>query len=482
MRRPRLAAALWLLLSVSAFAAPLRTATLEPRLSPQVPGVEAAAAPVPLAAALEPAALAPLPEAAASVMQAANALPVIRVYFAREPGFGHQSATLAAARRLRELGYEGRLEAVFDNSGADLPGKLAALLPGFQPEDVRRQTIPSLGMTVESHVTLERRAAPRVPLAITGGDDWGSHGRFDRLRADTYLRLSPNGWASGDKVYRGEKVAAEEVAGPTRVLYTPSGPDAAREALGTLESAAAEKAQGLRTLLDALPANNLWPVYGLAFMSEDELHDAALGVVLAQQRNPELFGGRGVVAPLLLDSRRKVDQVFHMADERLEGRLRRASIDDPNLLFELNGLKLGELLFLETGPVPPAVFEHLFAKATVPPTLEGKNAAALAGLLGIPFLPVRPNATTDVLSEAIERDPMRAGEAARLLSARHPDGSAEGLFSLLADTGADEIARFVAEAMRPGSPLRRLFADLRQRPDDYGRDKLLQGLKAALSR
>jgi len=444
--------------------APAAAAAAAPRLE----------APGPLAAALEaPVAAQALPPDVQAVVAAANALPEIRVYFANEPGLGHQSASLAAMRRLRDLGYEGRLEAVYDGDAGELAAKVATLLP--DPA--------ALGATVETTASLLRRNAPPVDLALSGGDDAAGPGRLTRLRALRYLRLSPANWIAGDELWELGRSGPRALGTDGATLFRPGGPAEAEAAVSALERGfgAEAKAAGLRSLLRALPAHDLLPIYGLAFMTSQSLHDVLLGAALARRERPDLFGGRGLVAPLLLPAGGKLAEALRTADPRLSAAVLRARVEDPGLEETLARLKPGQLLALETGPVPPAVFERLFAAATLPPVLEGKNAASLAGLLGLPFLPVRAAATLDFMCRVLREDAHRAGDASELLGMTRSGSSSKELLDVLA-MNAPEIAGLIVRAADPASPLRRLFADFRQRQDDFGRDKLVRGLKAAFSR
>ncbi|MET5012753.1 hypothetical protein AAHH80_36940, partial [Burkholderia pseudomallei] len=57
---------------------------------------------------------------------------------------GHQTANLRLVQRLRELGYQGRVQVIYDDGVA---AKFRVLVPGFNEAEkgLQRLTVPKLG-------------------------------------------------------------------------------------------------------------------------------------------------------------------------------------------------------------------------------------------------------------------------------------------------------------------------------------------------
>lgn len=468
------------------------------------------------------AAAAPAPEPAAlPEIERLNELGEVRVLFANAPGFGHQAATLSLVRRLRELGFRGKIDAVFEDDTRYfqsneplLRAKLAELLPGFDPLARGEQRIKTLGMAIRPmsrHVEATRarrtpldlllrrpgkaRVAP-VTLALSGGADKLSSKQVEELGAETFLRLGPMGWDQKhyeDQVWRRGEIEKVEGNWKRALIYEPAGLDAADDAyfkrlpLGAHERG---RARALAALARKAREADVLPVYGLAFMDGQMLYRTALAVSEALEQRPELFRGKGVILPLLLDApkvedgferlmrgapARSEESIRGMA-ARLQRRLVYASVSDPDIEKTLARLDGDQILVLRVGPVPPTFFEWLFRVATLPPTLEGMNGRNLARLLGKPFIPVHQAATRYLQGH------MQGGGAERLK--RAIAAAQEGLWGQPGswEPGVRALKDYLVEAMTPGSALNLQAQASRLRSDDREQDKLLAGLRAALGR
>jgi hypothetical protein len=476
-------------------APPAQSAATSGSAADAAPGIAAA----PIAAPVESGAV--LPE-----IEHLNRLGAVRLYFAPAPGFGHQMATLSLARRLRDLGYRGELEAVFamdeKNPGepaqyASVSRKLAELLPEFDPNEAADQFIPSLRMSVRSQASFEA-SHERMPMGMTGGAD-KDRSYASELDTDRFLRLGPMDWTKyADHVLAPGEDEGSAVPGNAdrTLLYRPAGPEDIHDGFfaGLDPSKYAEaKRDGLALLAREARARDVLPAYGLTFLGGAGLHRLALAVSQALDRRPDLFRGRGVIVPLLLDvpdMARSVQslvdrlpefslpkdrlEALKRANTRLRARFQFASITDPDLGSTLDALVAGDILFLKTGPVPPPFFEWLFANATMPPTLEGKNSMNLARLLGIPYVPVTPDAYNG-LRERLPKMGRRAWDLSEHLGrmARFGEGGSSYDYESAAD--------FLIDAMTPGSMLRRFFEEARLRQDDYAKDKLLAAIRHAMA-
>ncbi len=436
-----------------------------------------------------------------------KSLDKIRVYFANAPGYGHQMATLSIVRRLRELGFKGKIEGVYDAGrafdGVMMPTKLGQLIPDFKPyqgDDV--QKIQSLGMTMRSFESFSKKGK-RVPLALTGGDDHIKFNMTERFKADVFLGLAPFDWQAYE-----EKIWIKGKTGPMKIkygnnpvfVYAPAREriDAGYFADLYQANVPKRKADGLALLHREIGQHELLAAYGLHFFNAAMLHRLLLGISDSMDRSPNLYPRRGVVIPLLLDIENKIielqdclrhpklnddgllGRILHIkrlwalkaANARLRERVQIASITDRDLGEKLRRLKKNGILILKTGTVPPAVFEFLFAHSTLPPTLEGSNAINLARLLGIPFLPVNSLAFEGLRSA----DAKTRAKKGLFLSGQYD------LKYKSDDYDFEHISAYISAAMTPDSPLRRMFSAGKIRQDDYTQDKLISAVEFALPR
>ncbi len=438
----------------------------------------------------------------------------IRVFFSAAPGFGHQSATLAIARHLRELGFKGEIEGVYFDRDCEwrhdqrpTSEKLAVLIPRFDPKRWEDQKIPKLNMTLRSYSSFAKRNDP-VGLAITGGLDYLQTLQWnlgikqkhfgDIFNAEFFLRLSPKGWDE----YQDElwiRGASRPKRIPTtdhhQLLYKPaSRAEAAREIASLPEG---PKKDGLRALLGGLQGRALLPAYALdlGFTSAEAVHRLLLGLSEAMESSDFPLSD-GVVVPLLCDLQEKMPELEHIllhpgssreisklsperrkridkANDRLRERLKMVSIEADWLPEELTQLAPGQILFVKVGPVPPLLFEYLFRRSSLPPTLAGRNAVSLARMLGIPFLS-KYQADLNEVAGASPLGPDPAVE--RLLAGR----SGKGLIDSWVNNrnyDFESLADFIRAAVRPRSALRRAFRAARIRPNDPSYDKLALGLR-----
>ncbi len=446
----------------------------------------------------------------------------IRAVFVDAAGYGHQTATLSLIRRLRELGYEGKLEAVFENDILDedrgLSKKLGQLLPEFDPFGPAVQHLPGLGLTMRDLGPRDRGQGPvrlePVALAFTGGaDPKRSYAR--KYNADVFLRLGPMGWLEQNywEVYPDQLYRRDQEAGiPIRsrrdapLIYRPLAEEMddawfSRIAPANLEP---EKAAGLKTLARRIEEHDVLAAYGLQYFNEDRLTLLLVSISHAMETRPELFKGRGVVVPLLSEFQGAIAGVQSRLDHprrdngwiaaprrgaaisskrKAARRVSFADVRDPDLDVTLRRVGPGDIVVVETGAVPPALFERLFSASTLPPTLEGCNATNLARLLGLPFLPVTMW-QLDRLVDRFAASEAKRREVSRLVYSRRAGMHDSIAYALLGGEGEfafERIAAYIAAAMTPGSSLRRMFEDAKLRQDDYIRDKLVFAARRALA-
>lgn len=386
-----------------------------------------------------------------------NRLGYVRLYFTAAPGFGHQSATLAIARRLRDLGYTGKLDAVYQEQDVRLGDpthygtvaqKLEKLLPEFDANGPSQQYIASLDMTIRPKSGLGL-LSKKAPVAMTGGADH-PESFLKTVKAKLFLRLGPTDWGGyADTVYRngGRRFTVKRNADKP-LLYSP----------------ASEPGAGMEVLAGAARRADVLPLYGLVFATPGMIQDLVEAAKEVQTRRPDLLRGKGVVMPFLLNESALWSMVAR--NYRNDPRVKTASIGDPDLAGVIAALGPEDILLLKTGPVPPSMFEWLFRASTLPPTLEGKNAMTLARMLGIPYIPLKGNSLGDLKNHTHDQD-----------VGAHLDG-------VVPDQAfgwkADALAAYLIDALTPGSSLRAFFTRAMFRQDDYQNDKLLRAVSVVL--
>jgi hypothetical protein len=186
----------------------------------------------------------------------------IRIFMAQAPGTGHQGATVALMQRLRDLGFSGTFDVIYDDThgGDDLsnPQKLESLLPGFKAGGDAIQNIEPLGLDVQV-MSLSTFQGNRNPLpakhGFTGGLDNTKkpEGILKKLEVDFFVQLQPLNWVDGKRgvAYQDENGdeqfhEMEELA-ELGYIYDVTRPDIEKE-LGT--AGAENKIAGVKKFLE----------------------------------------------------------------------------------------------------------------------------------------------------------------------------------------------------------------------------------------
>lgn len=404
----------------------------------------------------------------------------VRIFVDGAPGNGHQAASVGVVRRLRQLGYKGRLEVVYEH---DVKAKLGYLLPGFNPRGSNSQTLAS-GVSAVSFKRFDKEPSlrRRVALGISGAGSFGMH---PDLAVDSLLRLQPQGWYG----YYDMRVGGKTIELPDSLremgfvydIASPADPAAFVRKEMSASGKLARKGRPLASILGGTDRYELLPAYGLGYDGVPKLTNLLKAIRDAQVSSPDAFRG-GVVIPLVsnLNAREMaeltvgptrwdwLDAVFGFLRAMLGTQrvqlpagppVEIVSATDPRLRGKLQRLDRGEILIVRLGPLPPTVFDYLFSRASMPATVAGKNATNVARLIGRPFL----NTIADI-PEGLEKDDLVRD--AHLDLGRRSEGSVSAL------------ARFLVEGMKRDSPLSRLYAPLSPGSQPLKSDKLAQGLLA----
>jgi hypothetical protein len=385
-----------------------------------------------------------------------HAQPVIRIYITKAPRSGHQAAGVKAMQRLRELGFTGTFEVVYDEEAA---AKLKVLIPGFENARGGKQTIesPSLGKLALVSVphSKELVGSEKASLALSAAFDKGE-GRFllSTLNAKSLVFLQPRGWYPGilpRKIYFDDRSETIDLSH----LYDMSIPTERSNPAQLLNSinhdlsnqpSLVEKREGLGELVQMTEKADFLPVYAADFQGSPvhRLELLVKAIQRAKEIAPENFS-QPVIIPVFSDleqaDRRAISDSMHALSAQC------SEVSDPHSFAgdSLTGLPRSvRVVFV--GPVSPDIFDGFFSRATLPVLLEGKNLSNHMRNLGQPFINVM-GSTADLTGYEATSEPLRS----RILTAYQSFASPE-------KANPDAVAHFFVEAKQPDSPLKKFFS------------------------
>jgi hypothetical protein len=414
----------------------------------------------------------------------------IRAFVTWGPGNGHESATVTMVNEIRQLGFRGRFEVVYDDASK---GKLGFLIPGFDPKGPAAQRLDGQGMTLVSQSHFAASRPRRVALGITGGyntappeagmstlHNWqGSRPSPDCMKVnaiDLLLKLQPKNWTQGSHEIRRPDGDVCHLGELVRLGYSHPLPRVdglkrfLESQLGHVPSLRS-KIPGVRSVLEAAASGQqeLLPVYGVGTNHRPEAAaDVARVIKIARALGTahEKYGKRGErlrrssVVPLFVPF-----DAEHLAQIRSAfpagSRVQLLDVNDARTPARIGRARAGQVTLVYVGPVSKGVFEHTFARAaTLPGMVAGANATDLMQAWGRPYLNMK---------RAIELPGLSSRRGIRLLQrAMHElnDPTSEG---------HDALARVLVLTRKPGSVYRRHFA-ARRHGDPLGQSKTVAGL------
>ena len=396
---------------------------------------------------------------------------LIRIAVPSAPGNGHQAVGATIAKRLRELGFKGQFEILYDGLIKD---KLDLTLPGFDPEGPYKQSLPVLGartLAVKNGTLMD---LPKADLGISASNGFMS----GQLRAETELRVGPYAWEF-PTVTSGANGVTKHFPELHDYLFSfaPPRPSNVEKFLSESLSGSTrlrEKIGGLQALERHRQRVELLPAYGLSDVGDEGKVGALLKAVSAAQDLAGDFFRSGVVIPFFSylngDSLERLQA--SLLTSSISERVKMVSVRDAGAVESaLSALAPGQILLLRVGGVSQDVFEYFFSRQTLPGTMAGANGQNLMRVLGLPFL-LTVDKETEGLKEISRRlpDPERSllEEAGRVLRGDSAD--------------AQPLARFLLEGRNPDSTISRAFAAAK--PSELKHDKLavLLALAARLRR
>lgn len=315
------------------------------------------------------------------VKQFLGTLSNIRIGFEKSPGFGHQSATVATMDAIREIGYTGWFEIVYEPENAP---KLHTLMPGdFDKDGPALQVVANKKL---KFVGVGNKEAPKKKgeVGLFGANDHGHSG--SRLNTDYALTLQPFEWHQTRRV---EAFGEERLLEPERTTpelqrqspmafqYDVNSPDDPHQLVDDNLPNNPVLATNLKALLDVASqgAVDMQAIYGLTD-TESELGALVDGVRWAQNNGPtNVRCGATIIA-----------MIPGVADNMVPQNVQIIDLATPGADQALSGLGGTDIAVVKTGRMPQPLFRELYRTSSLPPVLEGANTANFMRLTGLPYM------------------------------------------------------------------------------------------------
>lgn len=394
---------------------------------------------------------------------------LIRIYVDSAPGFGHQSAGISVMRRLREIGFHGEFEVVYQPSVA---AKIKKIYPGF-PEGIEHEVHY---IAVQDYQELRKQGKIQsIPLAISGADD-GFGVQFARISsAKNYLRLQPLGW--GDSALYDQYVHTLTSLKPLP-LTNISSPDTTQfqETLNTQTDLPEDKKAFAKRFAELAPDHFSFPVYGVGIQAyaAARMYFYAKAVKAAAQK---LNSSKAVIIPVVSPfNELEMDMIqktfgktpgFEAASAtELRGQ-KQMHLLSPAEFAELKALKPGNLYFVFVGSVPQNVYNFFYEQANLPVWVAGKNAMSFAASKGKAYL----NTVDDYHLPGKENlSPAASNTISRAYTA-----FSVGFQEYANQTHLSNLNKFIQQAATPGTEINNFYSGIGKQMSSN--DKVLEGLR-----
>lgn len=415
------------------------------------------------------------------------------------PGTGHQAMTLDMIHRVLHLGYEGRIQVVYDDhilyGFGDNRYKLATLFEKFNPEGSGLQRL-SETLELISLSEFQTRSQQQVDMAIAPAHDGGGYlfgqqtGALPSvLKASLVLTINPSNWIypAMVTVQRGFKVyekplpqldsfqILQEVPSESAALNSAKVWD--RQNRKVLGGASEEFLRNILKVTGGTHASwDLAPIYGLGFMKtssklsgEAVLVNYVRALARAMKVSPKNFKRSGVILPIFND----------LSPSQLESI--KSELNDPSLNLQmltgkdqvpLHQVLLDEtlessILLLNVGPVPRPIFSYLMTRATLPILAEGKGTLSLLQTAGKVYIDTRRELETTEKVDVSNHLESILEEQSRLLWENTP-WTVEREY---------KIAEFILSVSETNSWINKSANSRKKEFGDPKKDKMIQALK-----
>ena len=385
----------------------------------------------------------------------------IRIYVDSAPGFGHQSAGASVMQRLREIGFTGDFEVIYQTS---VSAKLARIYPAF-PRGVENQ-VHYLSVA-EYRSRLQQGEVQHVQLAFSGADDGFGESFAKIANSESYLRLQPLGWGVS-RIYGAENSRIEQVSGlPLASIQT--------------DSRDAELDVSMKTFMQKYSqiaeTEFTFPIYGVGIQTfaAQKIYFYAKAVLTAAFRmDPK----KAVVIPVVsnfntseFDTLLKTfgkSEGFEAATDYELRQQKKFHFLSPSEFVEITNLIPGHLYFVMTGSVPQIIFNQFYKSATMPVWVAGKNAMSFAATSGKPYF----NTVDDYHLPELKTISSVANK--KLERAKAAFSSGYQVYVNQAQLTA--VSQFIQESSTPGTELNQYYKNLGTKMS--ASDKVLEAVRA----
>lgn len=394
-----------------------------------------------------------------------NKFDTLRVGITEAPGVGHQSAGATVVSRLREIGYAGEIEIIYDS--IDTARKLISLIPPFKgPSAGEYQEYSELKLRFMSKNYLKNNNLPLIPLAVMGADDKSIEP--SDLNAEALLKLQPMDWGMLPQLKFGTQDAIKfPQLRPLGYLFNaPNPPNIEQFVQDQLSHEAFSKARNFFiALFHQGNIFELLPVYGHGVRNSENQLEKLLAALNNATSNVENALQKGIVIPVFneLDREGLANLQKFLSFNNQTNVIQVFDVSDPELIHQLYHGKENKIIVVKVGSVPKPLFEYVYSKATLPSVVEGLNSTNFVASINKTYLP----------------SAMRRGFHFQL-----PEDSQDRIEILLKGAWTElsistiktvpHLTQFYYEALTNKEPLLNYFS--RHKFERSENDKLLQGL------
>lgn len=329
---------------------------------------------------------------ARGLSQKLGVIPVLRVGLAEAPGQGDHTAAFNIIEGLARLGFKGRVELVLkaddECEWGQMKEKLQLFLPEFNPGIEGVQTLRYSGLECECipHKQLENYCKingrpSEQPLGL-----WAMNGHRSWLLTKTAIIIPPFNWANTTPRIERDNEESQNLELPVLANY--QNPYRPQKPMLTELLGRDPRVSGLENILRETEGEriHLLPVYGIHHQTLEPSHDVIIRKLISGAFGSHTSESEKTVVLVMspLESLRRL---------QAEAELMAVPFYDLNKTkWEASAGTPVELLYC--GPVPKPLFEWICCVADRPLVQEGANSAALMGLMGKPYLPLRPDGDT----------------------------------------------------------------------------------------
>lgn len=407
--------------------------------------------------------------AASEVLEYLQLQKKIRIYVDAAPGFGHQSAGLSVMQRLRELGFQGEFQVIYNEVIQNKIGKIYPAFPNGLSNQISYQSL------AEYKKSSLNSTVPQIDLAVSGADD-GFGSEFSKItHANTYLRLQPLGWGTS-MIY---KDTAQTLPALQNLPLANSQSLEKSDLVRIIDqdpNLGPAKKDSLLKLASLSSQHFTFPVYGVGvqtFAAQRMYFYAKAAKSAAQKINSQ----KAVIAPVIspfnsqeMDSLLKIFgklpgfEATAAAEKKHQSQMHLLSPEDFSALPKLIP---GHIYFVFVGSVPQNIFNFLYEQASFPVWVAGKNAMSFSLSRGKAYL----NTVDDYHLPGFDGLPLDDQKIIKKAQLAFSTGYLE--FSN--QSQINNLSRFIQESVTVGSPIQNFYSQLGATMSTN--DKVLEGLR-----